>query len=267
MVAGSEDTMHHPEDEPEEQEPRLFIGCAGFVGPRERYWQQLSLVELTETFHGFPKAKALRQVRQQAGPDKAIVVTASQVVTHPPEDPAFRVERTGRPAGPCGLLRDTEAVWDAWASTVQGAEAVDAQGVLLRTPPLFTPTAAHRRALALFVERVRGELGERLLAWEPTGLWEPDDAAALAAELGLVRAVNPLRDPPTSGPTAYFRLRGLTGVRRGYTEDDLEEVLDKAAPFAEAFIVFDHQDRLIDARRLARLAGAEGAGDTGDDAL
>ncbi len=227
----------------------ISIGCSGFVGGREAYWHVADLVELLGPHHGAPKRAPLRKLRKQAGPDKGIIVVASQLVTHPAEDPAFRFDRQAMPSGPCGLLRDTEAVAAGWQSTVQAAEACEAQGVLLRTPPAFTPSTAHRAALARFTEAALADLSGRALAWDPAGLWEPEEAAALATELGLVCAVDPLRDEPAEGPLAYFRLRGLLR----YSDDDLLDVLEHAADFDRAWVLFDHPDRLRDAKRAKRL--------------
>ncbi len=237
---------------------RILIGCAGFLGPRDKYWQHVDMVELQETFHSFPKPAALRRTRREAPEGACIVVTAHQIVTHPADDPSFRVSAEHKPSGPCGLLRETEAVESAWQSTLEAVEACDATGVLLRTPRAFTPSDGNRRALERFAERAQRELGpQRFLAWEPTGLWEADEAQALAEELGLRCAIDPLRDEPLEGASAYFRLRGLIGLRSRYSDDDLIDVLELASEFEETLLVFDHTERLRDARRAKALANDE----------
>lgn len=227
----------------------IRIGCSGFVGQQPAYWEAVDLVELLESHHGMPKPVPLGRIRRQAGPDKQIIVMASQLITHPADDPTFRFDRQALPEGPCGLLRDTPAVAAGWEATLAAAQACEAQGVLLRTPPAFTPSRLHREALARFSAAALADLAGRTLAWEPMGLWEPDEAAALATELGLVCVVDPLRDEPAEGPVAYLRLRGLLR----YSDDDLLDVLEQAAEFDTAWVVFDHPDRLRDAKRAKRL--------------
>ncbi len=237
----------------------LRIGCAGFLGARDEYWKKVDMVELAETQHGFPRPGRMKTIRSQAGPDAAVIVVANQIVTHPPGDPALRLAGNKRPDGPFGFLQDTPAVNDAWARTVKAATAVAADGILLRTPPSFTPSAVHRKALEDFVAMARPTLPEGcFLAWEPTGLWEADVARDIAGELGLVVAGDPLMDDPPVGPVAYFRMRGLVGARLRYSDDDLLDLLEKAQGFDTTYIVFDHSDRLRDARRTIRIAKEEG---------
>jgi uncharacterized protein YecE (DUF72 family) len=95
------------------------------------------------------------------------------------------------------------------------------------------------------------------LAWEPHGLWEPQQASALANEIGLVYALDPLQleTPPPDEPRAYFRIHGL-GIYRGKLGDDLLELLaDMVDSYERAWVVFANVEKLGDAQRFHRLLG------------
>ena len=86
-------------------------------------------------------------------------------------------------------------------------------------------------------------------------------AAAFAAELGIVAAIDPLdRDPLEDGipdPTevAYARITGMGRRTRRVATDDLERLTSWAEPSDRAFIVFATPTRYQDAIALSRTLG------------
>ena len=100
---------------------------------------------------------------------------------------------------------------------------------------------------------------------EPSGPWEPDEAARVATALGFLLAFDPLLDPVPEGPIAYARLRAL-GARKSFSDAVLEDVSVRlgAAMASESFIVIDAPRAFEYAVRLKQLAspgsGAPGVG-------
>jgi uncharacterized protein YecE (DUF72 family) len=160
-------------------------------------------------------------------------------------------------AAQVGGFRDSPVVRDAWARTLASARALGAEVILFQTPASFTPTDANRDALRRFFGEIAADHDRITLAWEPQGLWEPQLASALANEIGLVYALDPLQleTPPPDEPRAYFRIHGL-GIYRGKLGDDLLELLaDMVDSYERAWVVFANVEKLGDATRFHRLLG------------
>jgi hypothetical protein len=88
-------------------------------------------------------------------------------------------------------------------------------------------------------------------------VWEIDDAALAAKKWDIVLAVDPSRDPVPAGPVAYGRLRAL-GETRSYGASALERVVVAIGPRRDAYVVFETDKALVEAKTLRRLA--QGAG-------
>jgi uncharacterized protein YecE (DUF72 family) len=250
---------------PDDAPPQIRVGCAGLPSgvSRGAYFQRLDLLETDVTFFEPPREVALRRWHAEAPAGSAFSVIAWQVVTHEAGTPGYA--RLQTPLAPdvlagAGGFRATPAVRDAWRRTLASARALGAEVILFQTPPSFAPTEGNREALRRFCGEIAGDRDDFTLAWEPHGLWEPQQASAIANELGLVYALDPLQleVPPPDEPKAYFRIHGL-GVYRGKLGDDLLElVADMAEGYERAWVVFANVEKLGDAQRFHRLvAGRE----------
>jgi uncharacterized protein YecE (DUF72 family) len=256
---------HAVSDEDESVERLVRVGCAGLPNgiSRAAYFEHLDLLETDVTFFDPPRELALRRWHKEAPEGCAFAALAWQLVTHGPDSPGY--ERLNAPLSPevlatVGGFRDTPAVREAWQRTRAAALALGAEVVLFQTPAAFAPSEANRTALRRFFETVGPETEGLTLAWEPTGLWEPAQASALANELGLVYALDPLQleVPPPDEPRAYFRIHGL-GIYRNKIADDMLEILaEMVEGYERAWVVFANVEKYRDAQRFHRLlAGRE----------
>jgi len=265
---------------------RIRIGCAGLPQGlrRQRYFEQLSFLETAATFASLPRPSVLRRWREEASEKRpkddptAAEARFALVALSAITDPASRFG-AARSAGASataggdqlGHFRDTAAVREATAAVAAAARELDAEAVLFRTPPSFTPSTANRDALRRYFETVAppGTFGQATLVWEPQGLWELDDAVRLGSEVGLRCACDPLaRDPtmpevdPTEGlpsDAAYFRVTGLGGPQRPLDEGTLEALLLQAERFERCWLVFATLERRADALNCQKLLSALGA--------
>src|SRR5262249_29204221 len=166
-----------------------------------------------------------------------------------------------------GSFRDTAAVRDAWTRTLAAARSLGAEVVLFQTPPAFSPSEPNRAALRRFFSEIAVERSGLTLAWEPMRLWEPAHASALANELELVYALDPLQleVPPPDEPKAYFRIHGL-GIYRNKLADDLMELLaDMVEGYERAWVVFANVEKYRDAQHFHRLVAGRAFVDTDED--
>ncbi|HEY1957412.1 MAG TPA: DUF72 domain-containing protein [Polyangiaceae bacterium] len=140
-------------------------------------------------------------------------------------------------------------------AAMHAADALQARCMLVVTPPTVTPAAVWRDRLEKVTARLARDA--TLVAWEPRGLWEIDDARRVAHKLGVVLVVDPSRDPVPEGPVAYTRLRAL-GETRSYGATALERVVEAVGVRRDAYVVIETQSALAECKLLRRLGQGTG---------
>lgn len=153
-----------------------------------------------------------------------------------------------------GPLRFDDAMEEAFAWSLEAADALAARVVVVCTPIDVTPGARDRELLADFVRRLPVVEG-RSYVWVPSGLWEQSDAIAVAKDLGLVLACDPLEMPIPSGATAYCRLVALGGRTR-FSEAMLTRVAEdiEASGVDTAYVAIESERSFEQASNLDRVA-------------
>lgn len=227
---------------------------------RERYFQELSYLELSALFTGPLKAAALARW-QELAPAGSLGLVAPWVLTHrkPP-----RGERLWHHDASVGDFRDSALGRSAIAMFRDAAAAVSATYAVFPSPPLFAPSTAHRELLQGFFAEVATEAAVGApRVWIPDGLWEPRAAVGFATEIGVTCAIDPLvHDPNTpaevyedlEAPALYFRITGLgrAGPIRSEQLEDLAALVDHYQDIALT-IAFASPARWQDARNFRKL--------------
>jgi uncharacterized protein YecE (DUF72 family) len=227
---------------------------------RERYFRELSYLELSLLFAG-PVKHAVIAKWAEVAPPKSIGVVAPFSLTHRqppagtkhwPHDAStgdFRIGDTARAS--LGPLR--EAV-----------TALDARYVVFRSADSFSPSAANREQLRrFFAELATAEAIGTERVWVPGGLWEPRAAVTFSSELGVVCALDPLVRAPgdmadplddLEAPSLYFRIEGAgrAGTIRNERLDELAALLEGYAD-RDVTAVFASPQRWNDARNFKKL--------------
>lgn len=228
---------------------------------RERYFRELSYLELTALFAGPQKPSTLAKWAELA-PPQTIGLVAPFVMTHrkPPSGPKLWTHDASS-----GDFRSSDPARAALAPLREAVDAVQAACVVFRSPEAFSPSASNRDELKKFF----GELAtaeaigtERI--WVPGGLWEVRSAVKLANELGVTCAVDPLVQEPgaTDDPFAdletdalYFRIEGAgrAGMIRNERLEDLAALLEQFEDLESLTVAFASPERWQDARNLVKL--------------
>ena len=146
------------------------------------------------------------------------------------------------------------------AIALAAVAALQANCLVLRTPPEVTPSALWRDRLATLFARFPRDVTH--LVWEPSGLWETGDAAVTAKQFGVVVAVDAAREPVPAGGIAYVRLRAL-GETRSFGESTLERVVQSIGPRRDAYVILETDSALAECKRLRRVAQRSKAASTG----
>ena len=241
---------------------RVRVGTVGFPVRDRR--KVLAAVEVVELLDGRfePPAKAVAKRLKKGWP--ATVAATAQCSSYLVETPRRAVALPGERDAYGGFQATAENA-ALWGRALDFAEGAGSLALVVVTPPAFTPGPANvARMQAFFAAADRRDLR---VVWEPHGPWDPDHAARLAAQMGLVLAVDPLRDAPPDGGFAYFRLGAFASMGSRLGVYDLERLAEAAQGFEEVVCVFDTPRALDDVRNLkAVLAGAElEEGDDDDD--
>jgi len=137
-------------------------------------------------------------------------------------------------------------------------DVLQARCFVLRTPPDVTPAAVWRERIARIIEKFPRDVTH--FVWEPSGVWEAEDAAAQARSWGIVLAVDPAHDPVPAGPVAYVRLKAL-GETRAFGPAALERVVRAVGQRREVFAVIETDTALVEAKRLRQIARSAKAAD------
>ncbi|HEX4047223.1 MAG TPA: DUF72 domain-containing protein [Elusimicrobiota bacterium] len=227
----------------------LKVGCAGFPVGRDRYWRSLSFVE-ARTGETMPRPPTLAEWRAGAPPEAEFSVQAYRLITHGREDRGFPPAGRKLPASrrdQCGGFRDGLEVHEAWMSTKAAAEILGASIVVFETPASFQPGPDRLRDMYRFFKALpRGRLA---CAWQPRGpSWAGTLADKVCADLGLIRAFDPLKErPPERGAFRYLRPQG---PRMGSLSVDDLSTIREAARDKPSYLALTHRDAFRDAERL-----------------
>ncbi len=238
--------------------PDILVGCCGFPVARARYFAELSVVEIQQTFYQPPSLEVARRWRSEAPSGFQFCLKAWQLITHPPSSPTYR--RLREPLSGSreayGCFRPTREVADAWRRTLEVARALQASACLFQSPPSFPPSDQAIQHLRRFFGSV--ERNGIAFVWEPRGPWPAEVVAELCRELELVHGVDPFLAQETAGAVAYYRLHGIGGYRYRYTDADLQALYERCRSSLRkgrcpVYVLFNNLSMLDDARAFLAL--------------
>lgn len=212
----------------------FYIGCSGFTVPRERYITKLRAVEV-DLRAPTPPPKALAQWRRAGGEGFTFSAVASATLYGERDWP----------------LRDAAKVQSELDRFANQVDALGATAAVFRTPMAVSPGSVALKRFTAMIDRAR-RIAPRLV-WDPAGLWQHDEAAALGRTLGVTVVSDPLHDEVTE-PVVYARLRGL-GADRRYTMSRLEALAEALEGVEEAYVIFDSPAAWREAVGFRKLVG------------
>jgi uncharacterized protein YecE (DUF72 family) len=224
---------------------RWHIGAKDLRGAISAYAKRFNLLEVRVTrgtptdpeADGFtPGVATLKRWRKSVPPPFDFAVVAG---------PSLSKVKAG-PAAERELAAAREAI-----------DALQARCFVLRTPPEVTPASVWRDRVKAIVDKLPRDVTS--FVWEPSGVWEAEDAAALARSWGIVLAVDPAREAVPEGPVAYLRMRAL-GETRAFGPVALERIVRAVGARRDVFAVLETDTALKEAKRLRALVRSVKAG-------
>ncbi|MBX3211821.1 MAG: DUF72 domain-containing protein [Labilithrix sp.] len=222
---------------------RVHIGSKELRGELAAYAKRFDLLEVrgvdAANLRRAPTAATLRRWRKAVPPQFEFAVVAGPNV---------------------GKLKPTDALEAELAAMLETATTLEARLLVVPTSPDVTPSKLWRDRFATLLDRLPRDAST--VVWEPSGLWEHEDAAVQAKKWGVVLSVDPSRDIVPVGPVAFARLRALGGTR-AYSTAALERVASAIGERRDAYVVIETQSALTEAKTLRRLVRAAGSRKTG----
>ena len=119
-------------------------------------------------------------------------------------------------------------------------------------PPEFTPGRNNKSAVKEFLASVKKRFEH--VVWEPSPGWDPEDAAHIADDAGVIAARDPLAHGPLESQWAYYRLPGPAGHKSRYEDPAIEKLAEivRTSNNKNATYVFTNVDMFADAKRLKK---------------
>ena len=226
----------------------IKIGCVGYPVGRDRYWRSLAFVE-ADTGKGLPRRETLAAWRADIPQGCEASLQALRTITHGPEDRGFPSSERKQPKNRqamCGAFRESLEVHEAWMATKAAAETLGAKIVVFESPPSFQPGPDRLRDLYQFFKKAaRGKL---TFVWHPRGGEWSSLGDKVCAELGLIRAFDPLRQPPPR-KGAFLYMRPVV-ARMGVLSVDNLATIAATSTEIPTFVALSHRASFRDAERL-----------------
>jgi uncharacterized protein YecE (DUF72 family) len=227
---------------------------------RERYFRELTYLELSVLFAGPVKPGVLAKWAEVA-PPRSLGLVAPFSLTHrkPPTGPKLWPHDAST-----GDFRISDISRAALIALREAVDTLQARYVVFRSPETFSPSAANRDQLRrFFSELASAEAVGTERVWVPGGLWEPRTAVTFANELGVMCALDPLVrepgalvDPFEQLPVSALYLRpegaGRAGAIRNERLEDLAALIESYGEIPIT-IAFASPERWQDARNLRKL--------------
>lgn len=232
----------------------IHIGCCGFPKAHGQYYQNLSAVEVQQTFYQVPKIMTAERWRREAPPHFVFTMKAWQLITHPAESPTY--QRLKRPIPPhrkraVGFFQSSPEVYQAFKESLAFARALRAEVTLLQCPTRFAPTPINKAALTEFLKRM-GKPPLRI-ALEVRGPWTREDVKPFVEQFSILHAVDPLTQTSCSWDPFYYRLHGRGGYTHRYSDEDLKELVRIIGNRTCGYVFFNNVHMWEDAQRFLRL--------------
>lgn len=212
---------------------RLHVGAKELKGDLAAYAKRFDLLEVrgqdAATMRLAPSTATLRRWRRAVPPQFEFSVVAGPAI---------------------GKLKASEAFDAELAALKSTATVLEARALVIPTPVDVTPSKLWRDRLAALLDKLPRDANT--IVWEPSGLWEAEDAGDYARKLGIVVCVDPARDAMPAGPVAYGRLRAVGGTR-AFSTAALQKIADNIGERRDAYILFETTGALKEAKTLRAL--------------
>ncbi len=241
--------------------PSHHIGCADLPPgmSRSKYFEKLSLLEISAFYDKNPGRKAVRTWREKSPEQARYSVIAPSALSNGSGGKSFPT---------------SDSAQESVATLAESCALLKAEALVFRTPANFTPSSSNRARMKTFFNEIATQerFGDTALVWDPDGLWEPAGISDIVESTGILVALDPLAQDPLdengqfvaeqmARGIAYLRISGLGHSRRRYESYELEMIAEMLVHLEKSWVLFAHTGKYPDAlamvRELATFADLE----------
>lgn len=210
--------------------------------------------ELRGALAAYAKRFDLFEVRGEAAADLKRAPTAATLKKWRKQvPPHFEFAITGGPN--LSKVKTSEALETELEAMLNTAKVLESRLFILSTHRDVTPSKLWRDRFEKLLDRLPRDAST--VVWEPTGLWEHEDAAVQAKKWGVVLGCDPSRDIVPVGPVAFGRLPKL-GQTRAYSVAALAKVAAAIGERRDAYVIIETDGALKEAKSLRTLVRSSG---------
>lgn len=200
---------------------RLLVGTPALKGKVEVYATQYDVVEVRPVDTPLPKMSKLAKWRKSVPPSFAFSLVLPSTVAKLEADDA------------------------ALEQALETARVLQANSIVLATPPSVRPTKANRERVRALADKLPRDA--YMLAWSAAGMWEVADVMATANEAGWLPIFDAAQEPLPPGPSVYTRIRSLGHASR-LGADRIDHIALQLAGRREAIAIVEGEQ----ARKLRK---------------
>ncbi len=242
----------------------IKVGTCGLRSPHSKYYSNLDVVELQETFYDLPDPDKMKRLRKEAPLSFEFTVKVFQAITHPRTSPTWRKMKSKLQGNldNYGYLKPTRENLEIWEVFLERTKPLNAKIYVFQTPSSMPATEESLRWVIEFFKTIRQR--DTIICWEPRGSWceKNEWLRRVVEECDIIHVVDPFRrEPIMLRSLTYFRLHGIGGgevnYRYKYTDQDLLKlrsiVLRCLQTSDKVYVLFNNIYMFEDAVRFKKL--------------
>jgi len=226
----------------------IKVGCCGFSVSKKKYFENLKVVEVQQTFYKILDEKTLKNWREEAPKDFEFVIKAFQGITHNIKSPTWKKsgmskEELKRIEKYVGELKWNKITSEYWNKMINYSKILNSKIILIQLPSSFKDEEENVKRAKEFFENAK-EKNIRI-AVELRG-WKEKNKENICKEFDLIDVVDlNVSEPSYYKDIVYSRLHGKYEgnkiiYKHDYSKEELKKIKEKAKKYKECYIMFNN---------------------------
>lgn len=241
----------------------IKVGCCGFPVAKNKYFQNLKLVEIQQTFYKLVNEDLLEKRRKEAPKDFEFTIKAFQGLTHSIK--SFTWKRSGLSKEELkkiekyvGNLKVNKVTMEYWEVMLKYAKILNSKIILLQLPNSFNDSEENIKQAKEFLKNV--ESSKVIIALELRG-WKKENKLKIFEEFNAIDVVDlSFEKPSIVKDILYTRLHGKHEGNKiiysyEYTKNELEKIKDYLLEInaKESYVLFNNSSMFKNALEFISL--------------
>ena len=209
---------------------KIKVGCCGFAGGMEKYFEKFGLVEVQSTFYKLPRLKTVLKWREKSPQNFEFTIKCFQGITHPITSPTWRraslkEEELKKLKDKVGFLLPTKEVFTFWKEVMEICKVLKSRICIIQLPASFKDEEKNWKNAEKFFRKIKKEI----IIGVELRKWEDERRKKFCKKFEVIDVVDPFANNPqyfTKKRIAYFRLHGSPPGKRMYSYKYLRKDLE-----------------------------------------